>query len=148
MRISSYHNSTSFFNNSETQKQTKNKIGLGIALGAITLPIIPILDGDGFKKTYKNKNVLKFTTGMAAVGGLLALSNIVTRDKDDNKKVALRTVAGALILPLILLVNKWAEKDKNNIAKKWYAIAALSGAAVMFIINKIKPAQKEKFAGG
>lgn len=113
----------------------KKKIIIGASAGALLVPLIPIIDGDGFKKTYKNRNIVKFTTGMAAIGGFLGL-NMVLTDKyiknsqtPQKNKTIRNSVLGAFTLPAMLFVDNWASTNNKKITKKWYPIAMLAGAA-------------------
>lgn len=82
-------------------------------------PLIPLIDGDGLKETCKNRNIAKYVTGMAAVGGFFTASNLLLKNKFDNindfKKIACKALIGAVTLPLALLVDNWARIGE----KKW-----------------------------
>lgn len=120
----------------------KNNTALKLALGVLLVPIIPIIDGDSFKETYKNKSFAKFSVGMAAIGGLFALSQFACKEKDDKQKLAINTLTGAVITPLMILVNNWANiKKEKTFAKKWYLLAALFGGATAFVVHKLNSKQ-------
>ena len=90
---------------------------------ALLAPLIPIIDGDCFKGTYKNKNITKYTTGMAALGGFLIISKILS-DKyikksqtPEEDKMIRNTVLGACSVPLFMLIENWANIDKKTFKK-------------------------------
>ena len=120
---------------SKSDNKKRNAV-LGIAAGAIVMPIIPMIDGDSFKKTFGGKNAVKFGTGMAAIGGFLAATYILT-DKyvKDNKKSAKNkyirnSVTGAITLPLIYTVDYWSKVDKKPMNKKILLLSVISGGAI------------------
>ena len=44
-----------------------------------------------------------------------------------------KALIGAVTLPLALLADNWARVGEKKMAKKWYGIAAITGAAIMCI---------------
>lgn len=135
MQITASNNINSAFKG--TEKNNKN-MKIGFALGAMALPILPILDGDSFKDTFKNRSALKLAAGIAGIGGLFGLTSVLLSEcKDDNVKLGAKTVLGAIIAPLFLLVDRWAQSEKKQISKKWYALASLGGAGLVYISQKI-----------
>ena len=68
-----------FQQNSNAQKQKNRELLTYAACGAMLTPLIPLVDGDSLKETCKNRNIAKFATGMAAVGGLFTASNLLLK---------------------------------------------------------------------
>ena len=137
MRVSEIRTQINFKNQQHSEIKKENT-ALAICGGMLLLPLIPIIDGDSFKSTIKNRNVAKFVTGMAAIGGMIAgLQLLCKKYCDEKNKPLLNTSIFAVSAPLMLLVDKWAEKDKKLIAKKWYFVSAIAGGAVGYIMSKI-----------
>ena len=136
-----------FQQNSTAQKRQNRELLAYAACGAMLTPLIPLIDGDGLKETYKNRNVAKYVTGMAAVGGFFTASNLILKNKFDNesyfKKIACKALIGAVTLPLALLVDNWARIGEKKMAKKWYGIASITGAAIMCITSKLVDYNKQ-----
>ena len=126
------------FKNQKTLKEKNKNAALAVCGGAVLLPLIPIIDGDSFKSTFKNKNTAKFVTGMAAIGGALC-GAIILRDKyvSTEHKTIFNTAISAAIAPLMLFVNEWAEKSRKPIEKKWYVLSIIAGGAIGYIMSKI-----------
>ena len=127
----------------QQDKNTKKNAVICVSAAAIASPLLTFIDGDNIKKTYKNRSVLKYTTGLCAIGGLGMTGKILT-DKytvepsnPHKNKIIRNSVLGAVILPLLLLVENWAQVDKKPIAKKWYPISIVSGALIGGISAKI-----------
>lgn len=101
-----------FQQNSTAQKRENRELLAYAACGAMLTPLIPLIDGDGLKETCKNRNIAKYVTGMAAVGGFFTASN-------------------------------WARVGEKKMAKKWYGIAAITGAAIMCIASELVGCTKQ-----
>ena len=143
-------NNISYSQQQSKQIQNNNKrkkIALGVSMAAITFPLIPLVDGDGFKETYKNRNIAKYTTGLCALGGILGTGILLTDDKMKNSKdpydsrILRDAVLGAILGPISIGVENWALTNGKKLAKKWYFIAAAAGAlmgTLEAMINKNK----------
>ena len=112
------------------------KTAIGVSLAALASPLLPIIDGDSFKETYKNRNVAKYTTGLCAIGGIFTAGKFLTDEKIKQSKdpygnrILRNAILGAVVGPLFILVENWAQTEKKNMAKKWYPIAAAAGALI------------------
>ena len=131
------------FRQQDDDAKRKRNIILGISAGAIASPLLTFIDGDSFKKSYKNRNVIKYTTGLCMAGGLAA-SGVLLTDKQvkqssnpQRSKILRNAVAGAVILPLLLFVENWAQINKKPFAKKWYFLALAGGALLGALTAKI-----------
>ena len=126
------------FKNQNTSKEKNKNAALAVCGGAVLLPLIPIIDGDNFKGTYRNKNTAKFVTGMAAIGGLIGGTSIL-RDKyfGSDHKTSFNTALFAATAPLMLFVNEWAEKSHKPIKKRWYFLSVIAGGAIGYTMSKI-----------
>ena len=132
----------------QVQNSSKGKkIALGVSAGAILFPLIPLIDGDSFKETYKNRNVAKYTTGLCAMGGVLGAGILLTDDKIKNSKdpygnrILRDASLGAVLGAISVGVENWAQTNGKKLAKKWYFIAAAAGALIGTLeamINKNK----------
>ena len=95
----------------EDIKRRRNII-LGISVGAIASPMLTFIDGDSLKKSYKNRNVAKYTTGLCMVGGLATAGRLLTdkqikQSSNPERSTILRnSVLGAIVLPLFLFKAK------------------------------------------
>ena len=70
-------NNISYKSNSIESKKTNNAL-LMISGGAMLTPLIPFIDGEPLKKTYKDRNISKYATGLAAVGGAVVATRILS----------------------------------------------------------------------
>ena len=137
MRINVEYGQFSFKNQNASKEKNKNA-ALAVCGGAVLLPLIPIIDGDNFKSTFRNKNTAKFVTGMAAIGGLLGGTGIlIDKYASPNHKTTFNTAIFAATAPLMLFVNEWAEKSRKPIEKKWYFLSVIAGGAIGYIMSKI-----------
>ena len=137
-KINNYQN----FNAFEGKKSSKTKQTVLEACGsALLLPFIPVIDGDGFKKTFENRNKAKFFGAMAGIGGLYVASKCIAEKICPNKTTSGMFV-GATVLPALLFADNWSQKTKKPMPKKWYGIAAAVGATVMGIMNVNKSNKK------
>ena len=136
-----------FQQNSTAQKRENRELLAYAACGAMLTPLIPLIDGDGLKETCKNRNIAKYVTGMAAVGGFFTASNLLLKNKFDNindfKKMTCKALIGAVTLPLALLADNWARVGEKKKEKKWYGIAAITGAAIMCIASELVGCTKQ-----
>ena len=60
------------FKNQKISKDKKENIALIVCGSMVLSPLIPIIDGDSFRDTYGNKNIAKYVTGLAAIGGVIS----------------------------------------------------------------------------
>ena len=122
-----------------SSNKNKNKdVAIALCSGAVLMPLIPMIDGDRYTCTFKNRNVAKYITGMCAVGGGIIASKLLYDkfSKSDNK-TTYSTIAGACFVPLVMLVDKWSNSGGKKLKNKWFAAGALLGAAVGFLCSKI-----------
>ena len=129
----------SFRKTNEYQKgNSKQKWLAGAATAAILSPLIPIVDGDSYKSTYKNRNVSKFITGYMAVGGCFWGGKMLT-DKyiDTSFKYHLRNAFLASVSTMLfLLVNDWSKNSGKGVAGKHYVLAGVVGAVIGSLYKK------------
>lgn len=122
--------SVDFQQNAHKQNQKTHKFMAYTACGAVLAPLLPLIDGDGLKEAYKNRNVAKYVTGMAAVGTLFTALNLILdkfNKENRSEKNTYKAMVGAITLPLALVVDNWAKVGEKRIDKKWYAVAAVAG---------------------
>ena len=130
------------FKNIPQSKREKYNAAISVCGGMMLLPLIPIIDGDSFKKTIKNRNAAKFITGMAAVGaGITGTHLLYKKFNDTQDNTTLNVLTCGLAAPLILFVDNWSQKSLKPLAKKWYAISAIAGGIVGFLTSKINNKQ-------
>lgn len=135
-RLDTYH--INFQSNSVTSDKKRN-VAIGCVTGALITPILPLIDGDSLKTAYKNRNILKMSTGFAAIGGGLVGAKLLTdRFVDSKRKATIQySLLGGFSVPLTMLIDKWSQKNKKRIASKWYLIAAISGMLIGTVSKNI-----------
>ena len=126
------------FGNQKHTREKKENIAMAVCAGMAISPLLPIIDGDSFKDTYGNKNVAKYVTGLAAIGGICTGGLLLGKKYfgEENQSI-FNTFLFAVLAPFLLLIDQWAEKDKKPIAKKWYFASVLLGGTIGYIMSKI-----------
>lgn len=131
------------FRQQDDNIKRKKNIILGISVGAIASPILTFIDGDSLRKSYKNRNITKYTTGLCMAGGLATTGVLLTEKpikqslNPERNKILRNSILGAIVLPLLLFVENWAQIDKKPFAKKWYSLAFAGGALLGALSTKL-----------
>lgn len=121
----------------DNKEPPARKIAAGALMGALVVPCLPLIDGDGFKEIYTNRKVLKSVSGSAMVGAAIASAKVLSDKYADNptKKIIQYSTLGALFGYLLSKVDYWAQINKKSLSKKLSAAIILTGAALGGIVG-------------
>lgn len=144
MRISLTENNPIYKSNTSQESKSKNGL-LAVATGAMLTPLVPLLDGDSFKRTYKDRNIAKYATGLMAAGGGIVATNILadkyisnSRNKERNSLIK-KSVIGALAVTSLYLTEYWANTKNSAMNKKYLYISPVLGAAIGTLTGIFNP---------
>lgn len=145
MRVMFDDNKYNILYKSDNKKKNVDKSILTISACAMMSPFLALIDGDALKETYKGKYVSRYATGLAAIGGGIATSNIladkyiVGKENESRKRLCKNVGVGASATLAFALVESWAQKTKEKFNKKMLVAAPFVGAligAAIYMVNK------------
>ncbi len=144
MRISLNENNPIYKSNASQESKSKNGL-LAVATGAMLTPLVPLIDGDSFKKTYKDRNIAKYATGLMAVGGGIVVTNILadkyisnSKNKEQNNIIK-KSIIGAFAVTALYLTEHWANIKQSAINKKYLIASPFLGATVGALVGIFNP---------
>lgn len=135
MRVTMNKNNPIYKANPSQENKSKSGL-LAVATGAMLTPLVPLIDGDSFKKTYKDRNIAKYATGLMAVGGGIVATNVLadkyisnSKNKEQNNLIK-KSIIGALAVTSLYLTEHWANTKNSTMNKKYLFLSSVLGAIV------------------